>query len=370
MMSLREIETKHLINKGLERDRVTNPFFHYMAEKNSFSLKGELTPIGIAFYIAPYVNAMVRSGTSEEKQTLFNSMLKFKAFERVPSTKRGHKLGEEERVVDQAIRAVVNVKSRQTKAQNEGMDFLEDIIIKRNLLKDKVLIILLNPGDIHKNIAGLVANKLMAKYQRHTCILFKTVNENNEVIYQGSARAYSKSNHSNFKKLCEDSGMVEYAEGHPGAFGLGIKAENLMGFVEYTNHILAEDIGEAVYYVDYIYRGNSIDWYSILDIARLNSLWGQDMPEALVAIEGLKITDGMLTLMSADKNPTIKITLFNGAILKFKSSIEEYESLSPGQGYVELDIVGTCSINEWNGSITPQIFIKEYKITDRNAYDF
>jgi len=51
-----------------------------MAEKNAFSLKGKLTPIGVAFYIAPFVNAMTRSGTVEEKQLLFESMLKHRAF--------------------------------------------------------------------------------------------------------------------------------------------------------------------------------------------------------------------------------------------------------------------------------------------------
>ena len=69
MMSLRSLETKHLIGTGLASPR--NPFIVKMAERNDFSLKGKLTPIGVAFYIAPFVNAMTRSGTIEEKQLLF-----------------------------------------------------------------------------------------------------------------------------------------------------------------------------------------------------------------------------------------------------------------------------------------------------------
>lgn len=61
MMSLTSIETKHLIGTGLARPR--NPFIVKMAERNSFSLKGKLTPIGVAFYIAPFVNSMTRSGS-------------------------------------------------------------------------------------------------------------------------------------------------------------------------------------------------------------------------------------------------------------------------------------------------------------------
>ena len=171
MMSLRNIETKHLISTGLARPR--NPFIITMAEKNSFSLKGKLTPIGVAFYIAPFVNAMTRSGTVVEKQLLFESMLKHRAFLPLPSTKKGHALGETETLVEQAVRVATNVKNRQTKAQDEFLLKIEQKIEKYNLLEHKVLLFLLEPGEVDRNIAGLVANKIMAKYQRPVCILTK-----------------------------------------------------------------------------------------------------------------------------------------------------------------------------------------------------
>ena len=100
MMSMRSMETKHLINKGFKEENLKNPFIYGMAEKNSYSLGSKITPMGAAFYIAPFVNAMVRSGTLEEQELLFKSMLKHKAFEEIPSNKRGHKFGEMERVID------------------------------------------------------------------------------------------------------------------------------------------------------------------------------------------------------------------------------------------------------------------------------
>ena len=169
MMSMTSIETKHLINKGLKQ--VQNPFIAYMHEKNKFSLGEDLTPIGVAFYIAPFVNAIVRSGTLEEKTLVFNSMLKFLAFNEIPSTKRGHKLGDTEKVVEQAIRVATNVKARQTKAQDAGMAKIEQMIEDQDLLLHKVLLFLLEPNEVDKNIAGLIANKIMAKYQRPVCIL-------------------------------------------------------------------------------------------------------------------------------------------------------------------------------------------------------
>jgi single-stranded DNA-specific DHH superfamily exonuclease len=78
MMSMTSIETKHLVNKGFEH--VTNPFFYCLAEKNAYSMKNKINHTSVAFYIAPYVNAICRSGTIEEKMIVFESMLTYKAF--------------------------------------------------------------------------------------------------------------------------------------------------------------------------------------------------------------------------------------------------------------------------------------------------
>lgn len=55
-------------------------------------------------------------------------MLKHKAFITLPSTKRGHTIEETEQLVEQAMRIVTNVKARQTKAQDAGLELLEQLI--------------------------------------------------------------------------------------------------------------------------------------------------------------------------------------------------------------------------------------------------
>ena len=198
MMSLTSIETKELMKEGFQRDNVKNPFFEYMIQKNEFSMKSIINPTTVAFYIAPFVNAMTRSGTLDEKNITFLSMLKYKAFKMINSNKRGHKLGEKEKLVMQAVRTVTNVKARQTKRQNEGLETIERMIEEQNLLDHKVLLFLMEPGIIDKNIAGLIANKIMAKYQRPTCILTKVDN-----TYQGSARGCTLAGIPDFKAICE-----------------------------------------------------------------------------------------------------------------------------------------------------------------------
>lgn len=87
MVDIRTFETKRLIDRGLSE--LHNPFIKTMVAKNEFSLKGKLTPIGVAFYIAPAVNAVSRVGDINDKKLLFESMLDFMAYDKIPSTKRG-----------------------------------------------------------------------------------------------------------------------------------------------------------------------------------------------------------------------------------------------------------------------------------------
>lgn len=368
MMSLTSLETKHLINKGFEPNNIHNPFIYSIWQKNQFKLGEHITSWGAAFYIAPFVNAMVRSGTQEEKELLFESMLKMRAFEMVPSTKRGGK-GQEEQIVEQAIRTCTNVKNRQTRAQDAGLEFLENMIQEQNLLDNKVILFLLKPGQVDRNIAGLIANKFMAKYQRPCCILTR-VEEENQVSYQGSARGCDKVGVTEFKDICAETGVVMYTIGHQGAFGLGIEEHNIQSFIDATNEMLKDMSEEPLYYVDYIYDGGNVNPQNILDIADMDSYWGKDIDESLIAIKGLKVTKDMVTLMSPDKTPTLKIVLPNKvSIIKFGSSQEEYEKLAT-DGYIEMDIIGKCNKNVWNGWVNAQVMLESYEIIDSSKYYF
>ena len=132
MMDYRSIETKAIISLGLKN--INNPFFYYMAEKNEFSINkmGGINYMSIAFYVTPFINAIVRSGTMEEKDLVFKSFLEMYAFEKIESGKRGHK-GELVPRVEEAVRIATNVKARQTKLQDQSMALLESRIRDNNL---------------------------------------------------------------------------------------------------------------------------------------------------------------------------------------------------------------------------------------------
>lgn len=223
MMSLKSFETRYLITKGFKKENIKNPFIDYMLDKNSFPLSKAdylssdpdmaCTSIGAAFFIVPFINAMTRSGTKLEKELLFNAMLNHKAFEEVISNKRGHKLGEKEKLVLQAVRTVTNVKNRQTRAEDTGLTMLEKMIETNNMLNHKILLFLLEPGQIPAEIRGLIANKFMAKYQRPCCLLTRT-NRNGKETYEGSMRGYTKTGINSFKDVLEQCPEVVYVQGH------------------------------------------------------------------------------------------------------------------------------------------------------------
>ena len=267
MMDYRSIETKAIISLGLKN--INNPFFYYMAEKNEFSINkmGGINYMSIAFYVTPFINAIVRSGTLEEKDLIFKSFLQMYAFEKIESGKRGHK-GELVPRVEEAVRICTNVKARQTKLQDSTMALLEKRIKENNLLDNAIIVLHCEPGEVEKNLAGLVANKIQAKYQHPTLVLIRSKTpDDKEVYYRGSARNYSMSENQEMRQLCLDTGLVEYAQGHEGAFGCSIAESDIDNFIEKTNELYADTPQEPVYWVDFIWTRNEIDQTTILDIA-------------------------------------------------------------------------------------------------------
>ncbi len=375
MMDLRNFETRELISLGINRKR--NPFISAFVDEQSYSLKGEVTPFGISFYIAPYINATIRVGTLDEKLLLFESMLDFRAYEQIPSTKRGCKDQFEARV-EQACRNCKNIKNRQTKARDTSLEVIEGIIERDNLLAHPILIIQLD-NPVEENLTGLIANQIMGKYMRPVLLLNRHIEideETGEVTkfaWRGSGRNATYSKLVNLREFLSKSGLVEYAQGHASAFGVSVLDENLEAFKNYIDEKLKDFDFSNCYRVDFIWIANEAEKYKndIMDIGKLGAFWGQGLPEPQVAIENIPVRNTNLTLMSPDKKPTLKIVLpGNLSLIKFGSSQDEYDSLYSDTGCVTINVVGTCNLNEWNGNFSPQIIIEDYEIVNKSNYYF
>lgn len=362
MVDIRDYETHRLIEKGLKQ--IDNPFIAEMVSRNSGRLSSNLTPTDVAFYIAPYVNAMCRSGTIEEKTLLFEAMLNSKGKELIPSTKRGC-VGQFETRAEQAGRVSGNVKTRQKTTVDKFSDKFETIIKEKKLLQNNKILVIKN-DESNGNIAGLIANQLVGKYQRPVLILAPTETEDG-LCWSGSGRGYGI---EDFRQFLLNTGDVVYAEGHQGAFGTSIADDKFDKFIADTNDLLKDYDFTPKYDVDYIFNIDTINSADVYAIADLSYLWGQNIPEPYIAIEGISVFNGNLKQLGA-KGETIKIAMPNGIdLIKFRSSKDEYEELYSDLGCVTINVVGRCSRNSYNGHDSPQIIIECYEIVGRTAYYF
>jgi single-stranded-DNA-specific exonuclease len=365
MMDLRDYETKHLINLGI--NQIQNPYLKGMVEKQAFALGDTITPKGLAFYVAPFINAVTRTGTMEEKLILFEAMLEFKAYEQLPSTKRGCH-GMFETRVEQACRNCTNIKNRQTRTRDASLEIIEHIIETKQLLNNKILVIKLDQDHtIDKNLTGLIANELMSKYQRPVLLLNQVI-DNGKITWEGSGRGYDKSKLRDFRGFLEGTRLIEYAEGHANAFGAGIADDKFNEFITTTNQLLQSFDFSPSYKVDFIYNAKNINNVDILTIADYKELWGQGLDEPLIAIEGINITKDDVFLM---KRNTLKINVPSSdgmSLIQFGSSDEEYDSLYSPLGCVTINIVGKCERNSWDNK--PQIKLVDYEIVRRTEYYF
>lgn len=368
VMPLKDFEIRQIILKGMQGFR--NPLLKTMVAEDNFHFQGKaLTPFNIAWYIAPYINAITRSGTQSEKQVVFESMIEFLAYKTVPSTKRGYK-GQFETRVEQAVRTCKNVKNRQMKSKDNAMDAVLKTIENENLLENKILAIRLDPKyAADKNLTGLIANGLLDTYCRPVLILNK-VEEDGNVKWQGSGRGYDKANLGSLRDLLEQSGLVDWAHGHAMAFGVSIPEENYDALVQYVNEAYKDFDCAPIYSVDLIWDGTKdLSSRAFAEIADEEKIWGKGVEDPLIAIEGLRIYGKQLRLFGLEKGkPTLNIQLEDGSsLVKFKSSEEEYELLHSDLGYVIINAVGTCTRSNWG---IPQFMITDYEIIGRNDYYF
>lgn len=353
MGSLISLENRYIVKKGLEN--IKNDFFKILIDKQSFSMKNEVTPISVAFYIVPMVNAMIRVGTMEEKKRLFEAYLD--ANKMVPSNKRGAK-GTLELLGVESARECTNAKNRQNKIKEAAVDNLEIKIHKYDLLENKILFVRLDEDDnFPKELNGLVAMQLSAKFKKPTIV----ARLNDENYVKGSARGLNESALESFKDFLDSTNLFEYTAGHDNAFGISIYNENLDKLHSLANEYLKDiDFGENVYNVNFSRIAADKDIAAIADdLYDYRHLWGQNLDEPMLYVSDINLTKDDIQIIGRN-NDTVKFEKFGVEYIKFfaKDLIKELEKFDN----IKMEVVGKPSINEWGGRRKPQILIEDYQI--------
>lgn len=354
MMDVTTLENRYLFSEGLSH--ISNYGLKVLIDKQAFSLKDitNLNPIGIAFYIVPLINALIRVGSYNDKITLFRSFIEGTTV--VQSTKRGAKIGQMETIAEQSARNCVNAKNKQKREEDKAVDKLDMIIQSEGLNDNKVLLVEINDGSIDPNITGLIAMKLMNKYNKPVLL----GRDNGEGYLKGSIRNNGNNEIADFRKFLEDSGLFEYVQGHASAAGFSIPTKNIERFLDYANGELSYIASyEGTYLADFIF-GKDEDFSSLIhEIDTWKCLWGQNCDEPLIVVEEIPVSTSSILIMG-QSGDTIKFVHNGIEYIKFhaKDFIKEIS----GRDFITITVLGNGSINRFMGKETPQIQIRDYNI--------
>ena len=347
---LRNLESRYLVLKGIKqmsKEQNKNKFISALVKDKAYDMKNEVSIIGIGFYIAPLVNALIRMGTYEEKELMFKAFLNIDE----PHIDKIRGKGEVElSLKDYVVRIAGKCKRKQKKLVDDAMEIAKTQVNDFKL--DNNGIIILNAtGLTEKSLNGLLANKLTNFYQR-PCFLLSAHGSS----FAGSARGYDKKDIKDVKKWCNNSGLFDYALGHPNACGISVPSEKMdelytmVGEMEVSNFLLFD--------VDAIFTEKTLNKILIESVGKHKNIWGNSVDEPLFALENLLINTSDIELMGKNKN-TIKFK-FNGiSLIKFFTNEEKFNEIKSHPA-INLTAIGKFSVNEYMGKITPQVMIEEY----------
>ena len=319
-----------------------------------------LTPIDIAFYIAPIINAITRVGTLKDKEAMFYCFVE--PDRPMQSTKRGAKPGDIELAAEQTARVGKNAKSRQDTIKERAMGIIDFKIQKDNLNDNNIIIVELDASDnIPQELTGLIAMGIVTKY--HKPVMIGRRNYDNEI--QGSIRSDGNfAGLPSFKKFLEDSGLVTYTAGHDNAAGWGLNGDKLEALINYANANLKAEDFENCYIVDYVLDASDYNEELLSVIASNAKYFGNQVEEVNVVIKNIPL----ISVLEM-KSDSIRISYNDIDYVKFRDPkfIEEIMN----NRLKKLTVYGKAKLNEWMGKTSVQVFINDYELgEDTSKYEF
>ena len=105
----------------------------------------------------------------------------------------------------------------------------------------------------------------------------------------------------------------------------------------------------------------------IQDIDSLHWLWCTGIKEAVIAIENIQVARKDIYVQGKNRDSvTFTINDIKFVQFKLKNGDPLYDFMNERGGepdvIITFNVVGECSINEYQGNLTPQVMIKDVKI--------
>lgn len=366
-MDMRNLETRYYALEGLKEENIHNLLIKELAIKNEDEMKLGFTLNNIGWVIAPKINGVIRYGKKEEQDDLFRAMCGEKddrEYQPRRKSKNDPKPPVEIHSLQKTMaRVCTNVKQRQDKDVRLYMNELDKEIMNKKLDKNSVIIIDATEIVDKKTVTGLVANKLAEKYYRPIVIL----RAKDDKTFGGSGRNYDKGIVKDFRNFLNETEVFE-CEGHPSAFGVAIKKEDLPVAVERCNQKLKLNDLVTIHQVDYEVKADQLTSQTVLKVANSYEIWGKGVPEPSFVITNIVIPAKDIIGYGENKG-FIRFT-YNGVdyIKKYcckgeweEMTLRDRNILGENKKTLLLTVIGNFVLNEWEGQRFPQVKIKFFE---------
>ena len=320
MMDSRDLDNNYIIYHGLKN--IQNPMFQSLLNKQSYSISSITNPtkIDIAFYVTPLINAVVRVGTLDENMELFKAFAEYNNTDIFERTYRGKTT--EETLYEKIAREGYNTRNRQNKTKEKVVDFL-DSRIKETGIEDNAIITLVSSNTdeikLPKTMTGLVAMDFVKRYRKPTLIMRPKTIDGVEMLF-GSGRSNPAIGFNSFKDELNNSGLVEYAQGHAMAFGVGVRKDNLALLNNYMNeHLKNIDFASVITEVEHAFEYETINAKALWSFARNSHLYGNMIPTPKFAFKF--ILNKNLVKVLGQRQTTLKFMQDNVDFIMFNAEI-------------------------------------------------
>ena len=208
--------------------------------------------------------------------------------------------------------------------------------------------------------------QLAAKYKKPTIV----ARLNDEGYVRGSIRGLNDSELKDFKGFLNESGFFEYCEGHANAAGCSIKNSDLTSFHNYANDSLVDiNFNENLYDVNFICHAKDNLKDLIFDLDSIKDTYGQTNNEPLIAVEEIRVDKKKDIAIMGKNQDTIKIN-YNGVAYMFFRAEEFITALATAPDIFLLTVIGRANLNEYMGSVTPQLMVDSWDIKPYTIFDF
>ena len=333
IMDTRQIETRYYIMEGLKN--ISNKFFLDMVK--TYCKKTEnITMTDISFMISNRINAIIRSGTYEDKIHLFYAFIE-------PDKKVLWQKGVRSKEQEYTMSEKCVLLSEKLKKQQA--DEVNEILSSGSELTNELPFTMIKTFE-KSNYNGLIAMRTCSDTKKPTLV------GNNG---SGSYRALSS--HDNMKELLLTYPNMEYVEGHNYAGGYKVKDGYWDNFIEWIKT-------HSVDYAEYVvksYKYDEIPDSLFQDCYQNQHLWGAGIKSPLFYIKPFQLNSSQIMMMG--NNTTLKIPLGNLSAIKFFCSKKIREDFYVGEYTdIEVELIVELSVNYWGDGKYNQFLIKDYSV--------